>query len=591
MKKLIIILAFFLSAMMSMAQSGVNIKEVNPNAALQIDAPDNDKGLLIPRLTEQQRDAIPTGDAEDGLTIYNKDEGCINYWSKIDSEWKSVCGKVGKAVFDVKNCSEVTVNGTFANGVSIGTGNYFSVEVEVTKTGTYSISALPDSDNGYYFTLSGEFLTTGTFTLNVLAMGTPQSPQEDEFKIMINGVEPEDAASLCKFKVKVEDSAIKPLYKMTCGNVKVNGVYKQDVALSGSNTISVTLQVETSAIGATYSIETNVVDGISFKGAGTLTSTSQVVTLQGTGTPAGTETKTFTLTSNSTLTASTCTAKVIIVIPKKRLLTIGGAKNGYGYNFSGTAESNRLITTKANYGDLENSVVAFEGWEEIIDGTDLPSTSFMQNHLLGADPVDIVVLGYTYEITDAVADVLRDYMVRGGVVLAFTQSPSGVSRLMQHLTGNSQVSGHIVNTAGALYKLSFVDDPILNGPFGDIRGKYWGEDASPTVRVQGLDTGNLEIYSDAKDHRFTTAAPVGLTAFRHKDYNFIYAGDGGFNSSQVLPDLTICPFKLDSNGFPIPKDSYGNLTVQKPVHNSIFTANAFAWAIERAENNGINTSN
>lgn len=588
MKKTLILFALVFSTCLTMAQSGVNIKEVNSNAAFQIEAPDKDKGVIIPRLTEAQRDAIPTTDAEDGLSIYNIDEGCINYWSKLDKEWKSICGKIGKAVFEIKDCASVEVKGQYLSGTAVSGSNYLKVEVEVTKIGTYTISAIADPDNGYYFTLSGEFLSTGDYTLNIPTMGTPKDAQEDEFTILLNGALPEDTATACTFKVTVEDSTVKPLFKMDCSSVKVNGVYKQDQALGVSNTISVTLNVETAALGSTYNIKTDFVEGISFEGTGVLTSTTQVVTLHGTGVPAGTNMKKMTLITNSALTAAVCMANVVIVIPKKRLLAIGTDKNGFGYNFSGTAASNKLITTKANYGDLETSIIAFEGWEEIIDGTNSPNTTYMTNHLLGANPVDILVLGYSYTITDAVADVIRDYMVRGGVVIAYTESPAGVSRLMQNLTGNSQITGHNVNSAGTLYRLSYVDDAILNGPFGDIRGKYWGEDASSTVRVQGLDTGSLEVYSDAKDYRYNNTVQAGLTAFRHKNYNFIYVGDGGFNSNNNGNDLGICPFKLDANGFPIPKASYG--VSGTPVYNAVFTANAFAWALERAENNGINTN-
>lgn len=591
MKYIYTILSFILAINLSQAQSGVNTQVVNPHTVLHIDAPNKDKGILIPRLTMAERDLIPTTETEDGLAIYNVDEDCMNYWSKAEAEWKSVCGKLGKAIFTVSNCDDIEVSGQYLDKTATTPSNYITVIVKVTKIGTYSITAVSDPDNGYYFTLSGEFLSVGDYELKVPAMGTPKTHKVDQFSLLLNGLKANGEGAACTFEVIVEDSSIKPLYRMDCSNVTVNGVYKIDEALTASNTISVKLEVKPEAIGSTYSIQSDFVEGISFSGSGLLTSTSQTVTLYGSGVPASATRKKMTLVSNSKLTAAICMTTVTVVIPSKKLLTIGSDKNGYGYNFSGNAASNKLITSKSNYGDLPTSVVGFEGWT-IIDGGVTSNANQLKVNLLGANPVDVLVLGYAWTMDEASADVITQYLVKGGVVLAFTESALGVSRLMRRLSGNSEVKAASFNAAGALYELSFVNDGILNGPFGDIRGLTWGEDASATVRVYGLDTGSLEVYSNALDRSSVGNYQEGLTAFRHRDYSFVYVGDGGFNSNHSGTSNTICPFKLDSNNFPIPKPNYGRGSVasRREVVNSIFTANAFAWAIEQAHFNGINSN-
>ncbi len=172
---------------------------------------------------------------------------------------------------------------------------------------------------------------------------------------------------------------------MSCGSATANGVYKVGTALTASNTI--TLPVNVTALGS-YTINTNTVDGISFSASGTFTATgNQNVTLQGTGTPSSTAVKTMTITSDSKGGVSTtCTVNVIVVVPKKKLLAIGAGPNGCGYNVSGTSPSGMVIKTAANFGTLANSIVKYEGWDQIIDGTDNPSATQLTTWTTGANP-------------------------------------------------------------------------------------------------------------------------------------------------------------------------------------------------------------
>ncbi|MBL7878960.1 MAG: hypothetical protein JNN23_03700, partial [Chryseobacterium gambrini] len=78
---------------------GINTSSPNTNSVLDIVSGNSNKGILIPRLTETQRNAIVINSAnDDGLTVYNTTEDCLNYWSLADNEWKSVCGQIGKSV-------------------------------------------------------------------------------------------------------------------------------------------------------------------------------------------------------------------------------------------------------------------------------------------------------------------------------------------------------------------------------------------------------------------------------------------------------------------------------------------------------------
>lgn len=173
-------------------------------------------------------------------------------------------------------------------------------------------------------------------------------------------------------------------------------------------------------------------------------------------------------------------------------------------------------------------------------------------------------------------------MKNGGVILAFTESNAGATNLLRAATNNNSISVKNGPGAGAVYQFSAVDDPLLNGAFGDLRNKYWGEDASRTSLVSGIDQSSVYVYSTGLDVSGSSSSNASaLSAFRLKDYSLLYVGDGGFNSNNGGSSKIICPFMLDSSNKPIEKTTYA-----KNVSNAIFTANAFAWAIEEAERNG-----
>ncbi|WP_419869120.1 hypothetical protein [Chryseobacterium sp. CT-SW4] len=557
---------------------GINTTVPNTNSVLDIVSGDNDKGILVPRLTEAERDAIAINKpTDDGLTIYNTSEDCINYWSYMDDEWKSLCGQLGKAVFTV-DCALTEARGSYVQGKELTNSNYLSITVNVTKVGNYTITGT--TTNGYNFYGTGAFLSTGTQTIQVIGQGIPTNIQTDAVAINANGTD-----VTCTPPVTIEVLSPAGTYTLSCGSATVNGVYKVGVALTTANTI--TLPVNVTALGS-YTITTDTVDGISFTGSGTFSATgNQNVTLYGNGTPTSTTTKTMTITSDSQgAVSTTCSVQVIIVVPKKKLLTSGYGQNDYGYNFSGTANSNKLITTATNFGTLANSVVKYEGWDQIINAGDDPTEATLTANLTGDNPVDIFVMGQMTYISDAEAAIIAQYVANGGVVLSFVENPASSQSILRAIFNDRSITTTQAGAGGAGSMKSFPvsNDEVLTGPFGNIAGKYWGEDASATTRANGLPVGDIITYSTG-DYDSTAGISGSVTALRHKTLNFIWVGDGGFNSGANMSPAsgTICPFNLDASNYPIPKTTYS-----QPAQNSIFTANAFAWAIKQAEANGIN---
>lgn len=599
MKKILFLFYFILISVALHAQVGINIEDPNSNTLLHVSERLNEqseiskKGIIIPRLSEEERDALTYDNplsnpkvlrlqaSDNSLLIYNTTEECYNYWNYIEQEWKSLCGKLGKSEFTFNCPTDITVVGTYIEGKEVTSSNYLSLKVNVTKPGEYAVYAT--SGNGYSFSTTGTFLETGLYTIQLQAQGTPVNVGMDTLSISANGVEVE-----CAPAAQVEVLTSAATYSISCRTAIVNGVYKKGVALDASNTITVSANV--SAIGS-YAITSTTVDGISFSASGTFTSTgNQNIILVGQGIPTSVDPKVLTLTTNSADGSSTCNVTITITIPAKRLLTIGSSENVYGYNFAGTAASGRMITTETNFGTVINSLVQTEGYIRI-NGSASPSTANLQNWLIN-DPVDIVVLGYPWTMTEAEADLFTTYLSNKGVVLAFSESNTGNQRLMRNIFNDNTITSGSINAAGALYKLPLLNDEVLNGPFGDVRGKFWGEDASMTSYVQGLPLSDIDVYSTDSDYSQTNPGGTAgrVTAFKHKSLHLIWIGDGGFNSNCGTSN-TICPFNVDGSNRPIAKPGYGRGVAanRAEVFNSQFTANAFAWATKKAEFDGINS--
>ncbi|SHM53748.1 hypothetical protein [Myroides odoratimimus] len=590
-----------------LGQTGINTHQINPNAALHIEAPLKDKGIIIPRLTTLERDALKLTDLDNGLGIYNIDENCLNYWNKLENKWSSVCGNLGNSEFKLENCTDIKVYGQYLSGMPLnGNTHYLMVPVVVSKPGVYSITALPEGDNGYYYFTKAEYIGVGKVLVKVPAMGVPNKFQTDKFTVKLNGL---DNVNGCTFNVEVENSSVKPNYKMVCGSIITSGIYKMDKALTAEHKLSITLDVKPEAIGASYIIESEEVDGISFYGTGKLTATTQTVELIGRGMPNTTDVKKLRIRSNSIDTSvSICHAEVRVTLPKKKLLIVGDTKLANAYDFAnGSAAVNQLITKDTNFGLLTTSTVFFEGWQSI---KKVGNNADLATDLLGASPFDIVVVQEEALLSDTQVEQLYTYLTKKGVVLMFTGKLSMV-KIFEKLTSSSNLVPSLINKAGSSYKLSTVNNKILNGPFGDIRGKYWGANG-PAFRIEELVTSDFLVYSDATDQSVPVVSPSdpenpggeepttdpnettnqgtpGYTGLHQNGYYFVWAGEGGFNDSSTLTSNLSSPFLLDANKKPIARDNFGH-NIKRSVSNSIFTANAIAWAIYQSDVDGINSN-
>lgn len=312
MKKVILIL-FTILSICAYGQVGINTNTLNQNTLLHIsetgvDGTVSSKGIMIPRLTTTQRNAISVTFADNNLTIFNTDENCLNYYQASSSSWLSLCGTLPKASYTFTACNGVKVHGNYTAGVSLNSSNYISVPVTVTVAGAYTIIA--QTANGYYFEKSGVFPTTGNYTVNLTGSGVPSTgPQTDAVSFQLNGV---SNTSCTAVSVSVKSSQVS--YGINCGGSIVIGTYNIGTVLDyNNNTISIPL-TNVDVAGAVSFITTSN-NGVNFIANQNITTTSTTLTLHSSGTPALAGTYTYTFTTNGA-NPQTCTFSVVFTTTK-----------------------------------------------------------------------------------------------------------------------------------------------------------------------------------------------------------------------------------------------------------------------------------
>ena len=98
MKKLIALIAFIITLTIS-AQTGVGINTSSPDSSSALDISSTNKGLLIPRMTEEQRIAINPSATAKGLMVYQIDEveGFYYYDGIVWTTLQGIAGPQGPA--------------------------------------------------------------------------------------------------------------------------------------------------------------------------------------------------------------------------------------------------------------------------------------------------------------------------------------------------------------------------------------------------------------------------------------------------------------------------------------------------------------
>jgi hypothetical protein len=174
------------------------------------------------------------------------------------------------------SCTAPNINGVYASGVTLGSGNYVDLAVNVTTPGAYTVSTNP-ADN-ISFSGSGAFTNTGQQSIRLIGNGTPAAQGPYDFTPSNNG---------CKFTINVAPPPPPASFTYNCPlSPNISGTFAAGTALTAASTVKIDVNVTSAGL---YSVTTGSnINGVTFSGSGVFT---------------GIGLKTITLTSNNTPSA------------------------------------------------------------------------------------------------------------------------------------------------------------------------------------------------------------------------------------------------------------------------------------------------
>ncbi|CAA9194320.1 hypothetical protein FLA105534_00089 [Flavobacterium bizetiae] len=462
------------------------------------------------------------------------------------------------------NCANAIQNGTYMQDVTLVAGNTITLPINVTATGQTTITST--TANGISFTSGLVNLSTlGEQTVTLLGSGKPVSGGITDF--IVSGTP--GFTGTCTLKVTIAGQPV--AYTTNCSGITTSGTYAPGIAMSGTNTMTVPVNV--SYVGA-YTINTNTVNGISFSASGTFATTgAQNVVMTATGTPLSGGSFTYAVTANSTNGGSACNKNISFVFRTMKVLGLGGGM--YQPGSAGTAEASRaILASTANFGPT--GTVQIQNIQ-IINGAYNEGTAL--RNLINTNNIDIIVLGYNHTPNAASIAVLNDFVKnKKGVLIHSQENNTGsTADLINAVCGSSvSVSGTGTTNTNPLLNVS---DPILEGPFGNIKGLNAGADVNNSYYVTNVPANVTTLATQ-------NGNASRIFSFRHNTLGYMYIGDSGWTagtSSNTSTDTW--PARITTTGIPQSKPYMGGVT----VYNSIMYANTMAWAIKYAQEN-VNSS-
>jgi hypothetical protein len=255
----------------------------------------------------------------------------------------------GELVKDAgNNCKPVVVNGNFIAGNDLGENDHIAVEVHFTAIGSYTIAT--DTVNGYFFKAEGNTEDTGIININLSGHGQPLNTGTDQFNIVYG-------TSTCTASVTVLNGASTASFTLqgspnSCIVDTVIGGYIKGVAADTSSHVLIAVNVTTPG---TYSVSTNTVNGYSFSGSGTFSSTGvQTISLVASGTPVNAGLDVFTVNAGSSACTFSITVLTAIVATNNDLfpLSMSSFWNYDDLYYKGNTVKTIVIDTATREGNL-----------------------------------------------------------------------------------------------------------------------------------------------------------------------------------------------------------------------------------------------
>lgn len=559
------------------------------------------KGLLFPKVSLKSYDKLTPlfGGRNDGLgnwsdesteqekatstgmVVFNTNGDAVNLnqgmYVWVMNEWIKLSSDQGNSIISVTDCEDIVVNGSYVIGVNLNESNYIDMNVNVTKKGVYSITI--NSNNGYSFYGSGVFVETGEMHLRILGQGTPTRAGTDN--LTMTGMN-----TSCNIEIEVQEYISD--YSLVCGTAVVAGDYYKNDVLNANNKILINVNVK--GLGS-YNIYTETKNGIKFSAKGIFTSIgTQQVVLLGDGIPTVNEDFDISITTDSeNESAISCNVTIPVTLPAMTYAVIGTGV------WSWAADARQLALSSTSGSFSPTGIVKIKSLNQLWS-TDSSSAAqgYLNNGTSTGYPDVILYFAYGTNPTQELTDALANYINAGGCLLYASSDNTApyVQLLMNSIFGSGTVN--VTNqTAGPddnVYMIKYDNsNPIINGPFGNLSGQYWGEDntSAYSIVMTNLPPNSTQI-SSAVTTTNTSLNPGTSIIWYNQNKHFVYFGDStGASTSDNSTDSY--PSYYSVTGTPRSKLYGPGGTYNRYIYNSALELNSLHYLLKKALTDGINS--
>lgn len=492
-------------------QVGIGTSSIDPNAQLEVAS--NTKGVLLPRMSSSQRNAIPQN-ITNGLLIFNNTTNCFNYYVSSSNKWLSLCGTYEPATFNLLNCNTPTgANGTYTKSATLNNTNTYTIPVNVSSIGTFQI--ILKTNNGYSFSKSGNFTQTGPQNIIIDGQGTPVSgPQTDAIaSLEFNGMPITPSCTLPGINILGNTTA----FAVNCSGAKAFGNYLTGIALDGTNYID--LPITSVTTPGNVLVETASINGIKFSSGNTnITASTTSIRLYGQGTPTSVGTNSYSATipgsSACSISITTASSYGTYANPANRCIEIKSDNTAAadGYYWLKDSNNNKFKT----YCDMSNG-----GWTLV--------NSRSERQLLQVDKTQgTSLVSFTPKnLVTTQSGIFNEYN--------FSLSSDVISNMSY--TGGTQEIRIIIKENGSTGSTVTDVEASTKAPINDIWAKenYWNisiTDGNNPFRTNYIKNG---YTSEGKIFNSSFGKPVtGATNYNFRGINFTTAPPGFYSSANFF---------------------------------------------------------
>jgi uncharacterized protein (TIGR02145 family) len=173
-KNLLVMLFLLINSSLMLAQVAINNDNSDPDGSAMLHVKSTTRGFLPPQMSTIQRNAI--SNPAEGLTIYNLDLKCLEFYTGLENGWYSPCLSFGTI-----SCSNPVVTGQYLVAVPLTASNTVTLSVTNMTTGGYNIATT--TENGFRFSKMGTFTTIGSQVIVLTGSGTPLATGTTTFTV------------------------------------------------------------------------------------------------------------------------------------------------------------------------------------------------------------------------------------------------------------------------------------------------------------------------------------------------------------------------------------------------------------------------